>query len=174
MHILYIWVQSFAFNYFLLIFQIYTVQWNYSNLKDEINCSHNGGEGAYQLQSVAIHFNQTVEGKYFYPKELPCDGFLTIESVGIQLKPFNCNTVDRKLWIIAKDSEIPNHLRLMCSVLNCTVYLQITIWLISKKMSRFPLVVFLKSHFYGEGIAGHIYAYLDNWKSRADIISPKQ
>ena len=142
MQILYIWVQSFAFNSFLLIFQIYTVQWNYRNLKDELNWSHNGGEGAYQLQSVTIHFNHTVEEQYFYLKELPCDGFLTIESVGMQSKPFNCNTVDRKLQIIEKDYEIPNHLCLMCSVLNCTVYLQITIRLISKKMSRFPLVVF--------------------------------
>ena len=37
-------------------------------MKDEINCSYNGGGGAYPLQSVAIHFNHTVEklcGRFF-------------------------------------------------------------------------------------------------------------
>ena len=29
-------------------------------LKDELNCSYNGGGDAYLLQSVAIHFNHTV------------------------------------------------------------------------------------------------------------------
>ena len=29
-------------------------------MKDELNCSHNGGGVVYLLQSVAIHFNLTV------------------------------------------------------------------------------------------------------------------
>ena len=29
-------------------------------MKDELNCSYNGGGDAYLLQSVAIHFNHTV------------------------------------------------------------------------------------------------------------------
>ena len=29
-------------------------------MKDELNCSPNGGGDAYLLQSVAIHFNHTV------------------------------------------------------------------------------------------------------------------
>ena len=49
------------FNYFLLVFRIFTVQWlNCKNLKDELNCSYNGGGDAYILQSVAIHFKHTV------------------------------------------------------------------------------------------------------------------
>ena len=28
-------------------------------MKDELNCSHNGGGVVYLLQSVAIHFNLT-------------------------------------------------------------------------------------------------------------------
>ena len=40
------------FNYFLLIFQICTVQWlNCRNLKDELNFYHNGGGVVYVLQS---------------------------------------------------------------------------------------------------------------------------
>ena len=30
-------------------------------MKDELNCSHNGGGVVYLLQSVAIHFNLTVQ-----------------------------------------------------------------------------------------------------------------
>ena len=29
-------------------------------MKDELNCSYNGGGDAYLLQSVAIHFSHTV------------------------------------------------------------------------------------------------------------------
>ena len=44
--------------YFVLIFQIRTVQWlNCTNQIDELNCSYNGGGVVYLLQSVAIHFN---------------------------------------------------------------------------------------------------------------------
>ena len=54
--------QSFIFNSFLLFFQILTLQWiNCRNLKDELDCSHNGGGVVYLLQSGAIHFNLTVE-----------------------------------------------------------------------------------------------------------------
>ena len=37
-------------------------------MKDELNCSHNGGQVAYLLQSVAIHFNLTVYTKRFFAK----------------------------------------------------------------------------------------------------------
>ena len=38
-----------------------TLQWlNWTNLKDELNCSHNGAEVAYLLQSADIHFILTV------------------------------------------------------------------------------------------------------------------
>ena len=46
---------------FLLIFQIYTVQWlNCKNNKVKLNFSYNCGGDAYILQSVAIHFKHTV------------------------------------------------------------------------------------------------------------------
>ena len=32
-------------------------------MKDDLNCSHNGGGDAYLLQSIAIHFNHTVKKK---------------------------------------------------------------------------------------------------------------
>ena len=31
-------------------------------MKDELNCSYNGGGDSYLLQSVSIHFNHTVMG----------------------------------------------------------------------------------------------------------------
>ena len=34
-------------------------------MKDELNCSYNGGGDAYLLQSVAIHFNHTVQIEFF-------------------------------------------------------------------------------------------------------------
>ena len=40
------------FNYFLLIYQICTFQRiNYTNIKDELNCSYNGGGVVYVLKS---------------------------------------------------------------------------------------------------------------------------
>ena len=51
-----------CFHSFLLIFQISVFQWlKCWNLKDEVNCSHNGGGVAYLLQILAIHFNHTVQ-----------------------------------------------------------------------------------------------------------------
>ena len=42
-------------------------------MKDDLNCSHNGGTDAYLLQSVYIHFNHTVKFKWmetFVPNTL--------------------------------------------------------------------------------------------------------
>ena len=48
-------------NFFLLIFQISTVQWlKCRNLKDDLNCSYNGGGYAYLHYGVSILINLTV------------------------------------------------------------------------------------------------------------------
>ena len=39
-------------------------------MKDELNFSHNDGGDAYLLQSVAIHFNHTVESKSKKPRNV--------------------------------------------------------------------------------------------------------
>ena len=39
-------------------------------MKDEINCSYNGGGDAYSLQSVATHFNHTVRDILGWTKPL--------------------------------------------------------------------------------------------------------
>ena len=45
-------------------------------MKDELNCSDNGGGDAYLLKSVAIHFNHTVRLQNFIPTSL-CKSYVS-------------------------------------------------------------------------------------------------
>ena len=53
-------------------------------MKDELNCSYNGGGDAYILQNVAIHFNHTVSAIY---------GGQIIEKIKTSFWNFSCKPI---------------------------------------------------------------------------------